>query len=155
MSKGQHAPTNAYKRRRRRVFHIVVQEGEMANWLAGARAKRPFDICAQTPPDPEAQQGHIGNRPEWIGYDIGVADPTRVGRLPAGTPYYQKGRASYRLQNRKNSKYRSDVRYFGPITKTVGYVPLVFECSGGFGPTATEDFCPGAPGPLPRNSPQG
>ena len=127
----------------RRLFaelRRVVQEGEMANWLAGARAKRPFDICAQTPPDPEAQQGHIGNRPEWIGYDIGVADPKRVGRLPAGTPYYQKGRASYRLQNRKNSKFRSDVRYFGPLTQTVGYVPLVFEFSGGFGPTAVEEF---------------
>ena len=32
------------------------------------------------------------------------------------------------------------MRYFGPGTKTVGYVPLVFECTGGFGPTAVEEF---------------
>ena len=119
----------------------MAQEGESANWLSGSRAKRPYDICAKALALAlVVQPGEEENRPEWIGFDIGVADPTRVGRLPAGTPHYQRGRASHRLQNRKNYKYRSDVRHFGPVTKTVLYVPLVLECSGGFGPTATEEF---------------
>ena len=40
------------------------------------------------------------------------------------------------MQNRKNSRFRSELKYFGPLLKSVKYVPLVFEASGGMGPTA-------------------
>ena len=44
------------------------------------------------------------------------------------------------MQNRKNSRFRSELRYFGPLLKSVKYVPLVFEATGGMGPTAAEEF---------------
>ena len=78
--------------------------------------------------------------PEWMGYDIGVADPTRIGRLPPGTPYYQRGHPSARMLNRKVVKYRSDLRKYGPLTSTVKYAPFILEATGGFSRTAADEF---------------
>ena len=71
---------------------------------------------------------------------MGVADPTRLGRLPAGTPYYQPGDASHRMQNRKYYVHQSHLQYFGPLTRKVKFSPLVFEVTGAFGYQATKSF---------------
>ena len=39
------------------------------------------------------------------GWDIGITDPTRVGRLPAGTDYFKKGAAAARMASRKAGEY--------------------------------------------------
>ena len=44
------------------------------------------------------------------------------------------------MQSRKYWRFKSDVHFFGPLTKQVKFVPLVFEASGGLGPTAAEEF---------------
>ena len=80
------------------------------------------------------------NNAQWIGYDIGVSDPTRIGRLPAGTPYFQRGQPAKRMQGRKLSAYRYNLNTFGPLTTEVKFVPLVFEISGAFGPAAADEF---------------
>ena len=77
---------------------------------------------------------------QLIGYDVGISDPTRLGRLPPGTPYYQAGDASRRLQNSKYSNYNSNLLYFGPITRSVKFVPLIFEVTGSMGPNAKDQF---------------
>ena len=73
-------------------------------------------------------------------YDVGIADPTRVGRLPRGTPYFQQGDAAQRMQNKKYHKYNGDLSQFGPLTRRVKFIPLIFETTGSMGPLAAEQF---------------
>ena len=77
---------------------------------------------------------------ELIGYDVGVADPTRLGRLAAGVPYFQSGDASRRMQSRKDRKYRGNLSRFGPLTHQVKYVPIIFEITGSMGPNMRDQF---------------
>ena len=118
-----------------------VIEGEVANWLSGNRQLRPYDMAA-TQPVPTLSEQPSSQQPlsELVGFDVGVADPTRVGRLPRGTPYYQRGDAAVRMQNRKYRRHSANVNRFGPLTRQVKFVPLVFEVTGSRGPKAQEYF---------------
>ena len=111
-----------------------VTEGETANWLPGNRALRPFDKITVEPPSVD------GGMSQLIGYDVGVADPTRLGRLSPGTPYFQSGDASRRMQRRKTSRFNGDVSRFGPLSRAVKFVPLIFEVTGSMGPNAKSEF---------------
>ena len=121
-----------------------VTEGETANWLPGRRSLRPFDILSSNPPPPGRHDPNTlfqpGASAQYIGYDIGVTDPTRVGRLPPGTPYFQRDQCARRMQRKKNQYFRYCVNTFGPLTSEVKFIPLVFEVSGAFGPAAAEEF---------------
>ena len=74
-----------------------ITEGETANWLPGNRALRPFDKVTVEPPPEGSSMSQL------VGYDVGIADPTRLGRLAPGTPHFQSGDASRRMQRSKNS----------------------------------------------------
>lgn len=111
-----------------------VTEGESANWLSGNRSLRPYDKVTVEPSNDSTGLSQL------IGYDVGVADPTRLGRLSRGTPYYQSGDASRRMQHRKNSNYQANLQRFGPLTKSVKFVPLIFEVTGSMGPNARDHF---------------
>ena len=118
-------------------------DGETANWLPGRRSLRPFDILSSNPP-PDGSDPNTLFQPDinaqYVGYDVGISDPTRVGRLPPGTPYYQKDQCARRMQRKKLQYYRYCVNTFGPLTSTVKFVPLAFEITGSFGPSAAEEF---------------
>ena len=96
-------------------------------------------------PLPDASGGNADDAPtvapaSLVGYDVGVADPTRLGRLPAGTPYYQQGDAAVRMQSRKLFRYNNLKQYYGPPTRQVSFIPLVFELTGALGPQAKKVF---------------
>ena len=134
----------------RRMFKELgysTLDGETANWLPRRRSLRPFGILSssfrddsQDSPDAAAPDAPSVGGTEWIGYDIGIADPTRVGRLPPGVPYYQRGTAAARIQRKKITRFRSDVRLYGPLTKPAKFVPFILEVTGGFGPIAAAEF---------------
>ena len=119
-----------------------ITEGETANWLRRNRSIRPFDIVTTGPAleEPGRAQSAPTLPDRLLGYDIGIADPTRLGRLPRGTPYYQAGDASRVMQNRKLSRYRSNLDRFGPLTRPAQYTPLIFEVTGTLGPIARDHF---------------
>ena len=99
-----------------------VVQGETACWWPGQPHLRPYDILAC----PKEQS-------VWQGYDVGVADPTRIGNLPAHITYFSKGHASARMHSRKLSHYQMQVNTYGQPRAPVQFQPLIFEAMGGFG----------------------
>ena len=61
-------------------------------------------------------------------------------RLPLGTPYYQTGDAAGRMQREKYDKYNTNVRWYSPVTRSVKFVPIIYEVTGSMGPNAKEQF---------------
>ena len=60
-----------------------VSDAESANWFRQRPDLRPFDVVTG-----------LRGKAMLQGWDIGITDPTRVGRLPAGTDYFKKGAAA-------------------------------------------------------------
>ena len=44
------------------------------------------------------------------------------------------------MQVNKTSDHQSDLRHFGPLTKQVTFVPMIFEATGARGPKADQIF---------------
>ena len=107
-----------------------VQDGETANWIRRRNDLRPFDILARSAKSLAANKR---------GFDVGVADPTRVHLVPTGQHYFKKGKASSRLVSRKKSRFNYLVNHYG-LKHPVDFEPLGYEVTGGMGYHAARLF---------------
>ena len=73
-----------------------VQEGESANCIRRRNDLQQVDIFAHS------VKSLTANR---RGFDVGVADPTRVHLVSTGQRYFKKGKAASRLVSRKKSRF--------------------------------------------------
>ena len=104
-----------------------VIEGECADWVKRRPDLRPFDLLVR--PDSCSQ---------WIGYDVGVADATRMRLVPSGAQHFKKGQAAALYAHKKQGYFNMIQRRYGlKPGKSVEYRPVVFEVSGGFGNKVT------------------
>ena len=74
------------------------------------------------------------------GWDISITDPTRVGRLPAGTDYFKKGAAAARMASRKAGEYAIMVSRYGEPRPRIQHGAIVHEVSGGLGMKASRQL---------------
>ena len=74
------------------------------------------------------------------GWDIGITDLTRVGRLPAGTNYFKKGAAAARMALRKVGENAIMVSSYGELKLRVQHSAIVHEVSGGLGTKASRQL---------------
>ena len=79
-----------------------VSDAESANWFRQRPDLRPFDVVTG-----------LRGKVMLPGWDIGITDPARVGRLPAGTDYFKKGAAAARMALRKAGEYAIMVSSYG------------------------------------------
>jgi hypothetical protein len=99
-----------------------VRPGENANWFRYNKHMRPFDVVAR--PDPMQQ---------WIGIDIGVADPTAHSQLPSGHTYFKSGKSSAQLAHNKKEWLFSSKRKWGGLKEQMDAKQLTVEATGGWG----------------------
>jgi hypothetical protein len=104
-----------------------VREGESACWIRGRRDLRPFDLLTRPYSDLSSP---------WQGYDVTVADPTRVGLVPSGSRYFKSGKPSSRLVNRKKNHFKRLVQEHG-LTHPAEFAAIGFEVTGGIGSHAS------------------
>ena len=109
---------------------MLVREGESANWIRGRPDLRPFGMLVKPSADISS---------DWHGYDVTVADPTRVGLVPSGARYFHSGKAASRLVSRKKARFRSLVQQHG-LTKPAEFSAIGFEVTGGLGYHASAWF---------------
>ena len=105
---------------------VATQRGETANWLARNRSVRPFDMVVTID-----YKRH--------GYDVGIADATRLGK-DRSVPYFQAGKAADLLLKEKQRDYQKKITEYGPLIKEVQFSPVIFEAAGGFGAKAQQLF---------------
>ena len=121
---GQGPQAQWHSRALRKLFKELywqVQDGETAGWWPGRMHIRPFDVLALPK-----------NLSQWLGLDVGVSDPTRIGALPASVSYNRKGASARRMAARKSGDYRQVVRDHGQPSLTVRFEPFIMEVYGGF-----------------------
>ena len=71
--------------------------------------------------------------------DVGVADPTRHGRLPTGEDHFTRGKAAAMMVHRKKCTYgRLLHTYYYALRKTVDHKAAGLEVAGGMGTKAAE-----------------
>ena len=109
-------------------IRMQVREGESACWIRGRPDLRPFDLLARPYDDLSSP---------WHGYDITVADPTRLGLVPSGSRYFKSGKASSRLVSKKKYHFRRLVQQHG-LTHPAEFAALGFEVTGGLGSHASD-----------------
>ena len=73
------------------------------------------------------------------GWDIGITDPARVRRLPAGTDYFKnlKGVAVAQMASRRTGEYATLVSKYGELRPRIQHRVVVHEVSGGMGKKAS------------------
>ena len=106
----------------------IVRNGESANWVRSRPDLRPFDILYK----------QDRKQPKWGGIDVGIADPSRVGMLSAGTAVYGAGQAAQRLVERKKSRFHGIIRTYGALKAPADYEPIAFEATGASGLMASK-----------------
>ena len=106
-----------------------VSDAESANWFRQRPDLRPFDVVAG-----------LRGKSMLQGWDIGITDPTRVGRLPAGTDYFKKGAAAARMASRKAGEYAVLVSMYGEPRPSIQHGVIVHEVSGGLGKKASNQL---------------
>ena len=106
-----------------------VSDAESANWFRQRPDLRPFDVVAG-----------LRGKSMLQGWDIGITDPTRVGRLPAGTDYFKKGAAAARMASRKAGEYAVLVSMYGELRPSIQHGVIVHEVSGGLGKKASNQL---------------
>ena len=90
---------------------VATQRGETANWLARNRSVRPFDMVVTID-----YKRH--------GYDVGIADATRLGK-DRSVPYFQAGKAADLLLKEKQRDYQKKITEYGPLIKEVQFSPVI------------------------------
>ena len=98
--------------------------------LRGRRDLRPFDVLMRPSGDLSSP---------WKGYDVTVADPTRVGLVPSGSRYFKSGKAASRLVSKKTSRFKQLVQQHG-LAKPAEFEAIGFEVTGGLGWHASRWF---------------
>jgi hypothetical protein len=109
---------------------MQVREGESACWIRNRKDLRPFDFLVKSDSDWSTP---------WQGYDVGVADATRIGLVPTGQRYFKSGKASSRIVGKKKNNFRYLVSHYG-LSKPAEFSALGFEVSGGMGWHASQWF---------------
>jgi len=105
-----------------------VEDGETARWWIGAPKIRSYDIVMKSKDSEDS---------EWIGVDVGVADPTRHGRLPTGEDHFTRGKAAAMMVHRKKCAYGRLLHTYA-LRKTVDHKAAGLEVAGGMGTKAAE-----------------
>ena len=103
-----------------------VSDAESANWFRARLDLRPFDVVTG-----------LRGRSLLQGWDIGITDPTRVGRLPAGTNPFKKGAAAAWMASMKTGEYAILVLKYGEPRPRIQHGVVVHEVSGGMGKKAS------------------
>ena len=106
-----------------------VWQGESTGWVRGRPDLRPLDVVYRRDPKEGLK-----------GFDLAIADSTRLTMLPKGKQYFGRGGATERMAARKRSDLAHLIKTYGPLKKEVSFTPVVFDATSGRGKEAEELF---------------